>query len=170
MIMSNYWGRPKLKIPKSKSEWIWDFIGYLCYFGSIIVLLYVWRTLPDEVPAHYNAAGEVDRLGSKGELFILPVVGVFIALFMTVLEKFPDVHNYPKRFNESNAEQFYLNSRKLVNQIKNICLILFSLILIESISIALGWGFRFGIWFLPITIIGTVIPIVFGILKMKRIK
>jgi len=170
MNMSTYWGRPKLKIPKSNSERIWDFIGYLCYFGSIIILLYVWRTLPEEVPAHYNAAGEVDRWGTKGELFILPVVGVFLALIMTVLEKFPEAHNYPKRLNESNAEQFYLNSRKLVNQIKNICLILFSLILFESISIALGWGVRFGIWFLPIMIIGIVFPIVFGIVKLKRIK
>jgi len=112
----------------------------------------------------------VDRWGTKGELFILPVVGVFLALIMTVLEKFPEAHNYPKRLNESNAEQFYLNSRKLVNQIKNICLILFSLILFESISIALGWGVRFGIWFLPIMIIGIVFPIVFGIVKLKRIK
>ncbi|MFZ7946986.1 MULTISPECIES: DUF1648 domain-containing protein [Bacillaceae] len=167
--MPNYLGRPKLKIPKSKSEWIWDFIGYLCFLGSIIVLLFVWKTLPEEVPGHYNAAGEVDRWGSKWELLILLFVGLFIAILMAVLEKFPEVHNYPKRFNESNAEQFYLHSRRLVNQLKNICLILFSLILIESISIALGWGARFGVWFLPLTLIGTGIPIVIGMLKLKRI-
>ncbi len=168
--MSNDWGRPKLNIPKSKSEWVWDIIGYLCYVGSIILLIIMWSVLPDEVPGHYNAAGEVDRWGSKWELFILPFIGALILIFMTVLEKFPEVHNYPKRLNESNAEQFYLHSRKLLNQIKNICLILFSLIELESISIALGWGGGFGIWFLPIAIIATGIPIVLGMLKQRRIR
>ncbi|AZV40910.1 hypothetical protein BAOM_0199 [Peribacillus asahii] len=35
-------------------------------------------TLPEEVLAHYNALGEVDRWGSKWELLILPGVGAFI--------------------------------------------------------------------------------------------
>ncbi|MED4206880.1 DUF1648 domain-containing protein [Neobacillus mesonae] len=168
--MSNYWGRPKINIPKSKSEWIWDIIGYCCYFGSIILLLVVWGTLPDEVPGHYNAAGEVDRWGSKWELLIFPFIGAFILIFLSVLEKFPEAHNYPKRLNETNAEHFYLHSRKILNQIKNICLIIFCLVEIESISIALGWGGGFGVWFLPVTIIGTGIPIILGIIQQRRIR
>lgn len=168
--MSNPWKRPKLTIAKTKSEWVWDIIGYLFYLGSIALLIIVWNKIPSEVPAHYNAVGDVDRWGSKMELLILPFVGAFILLFMQVLEKFPEVHNYPSRLNESNAEQFYLHSRKLLNQIKNICLILFSLILVESISIANDWWEGgFGVWFLPITILGTGIPIVLGIIKQRKI-
>ncbi|MCM3570693.1 DUF1648 domain-containing protein [Neobacillus mesonae] len=168
--MSNYRGRPKLNIPKSKREWIWDISGYLCYIGSIILLLAVWRMLPDEVPGHYNAAGEVDRWGSKWELLLFPFISAFILILMSVLEKFPEAHNYPQRLNESNAEQFYIHSRKVLNQIKNICLIIFSLVEYESISIALGWGSGFGQWFLPIIIIGTGIPIVLGMINQRRIR
>lgn len=168
--MSSSWKRPKLDIPKSKSEWIWDVIGCLCYFGSILFLIYVWNKLPVQVPAHYNAAGEIDRWGSKWELLIFPIIGGFIGLFMLVLEKFPEVHNYPQRLNESNAAAFYLNSRKIVNQIKNICLILFALIQYESISVALGWGGSFGIWFLPVVIVGILVPIIIGIIKLSKIK
>lgn len=168
--MSNSWGRPKINIPKTKSEWVWDIIGFLSYFGSIIFLVVLWSDLPEEVPGHFNAVGEVDRWGAKGELLILPVVGAFLTLLMQVLEKSPEVHNYPKRLNESNAEQFYLCSRKLVNQLKNICLLLFSFILFESISIALGWESGFGKWFLPIMMIGTGIPIIVGIMAFRRIK
>lgn len=39
---------------------------------------YYLGTLPEEVLAHYNALGEVDRWGSKWELLILPGVGAFI--------------------------------------------------------------------------------------------
>jgi Protein of unknown function (DUF1648) len=52
-------------------------------------LSYKWNGLPDEVPAHYNALYEVDRWGSKMELFILPIVGAFIALLVQWFEKFP---------------------------------------------------------------------------------
>lgn len=168
--MSNSWSRPTLNIPKTKSEWIWDIVGFLMYFGSIIFLMVIWNELPEKVPAHYNAAGEVDRWGSKWELLILPGVGLFIILLMQLLEKRPEMHNYPKRFNETNAAQFYLHSRKVINQLKNVCLIIFSVILFESVSIALGWGVGLGKWFLPILIAGTGIPIVLGIFKQRKIK
>src|SRR5699024_4949850 len=156
--MTNLWERPKLKIPKTKSEWVWDIIGYSFYIGSILLLIIIWGRLPEEVPAHYNALGEVDRWGSKFELLILPVVGAFILLLMQIFERFPEVHHYPQRFNESNAKAFYLNSRKVINQLKNICLVIFAIILFESISIALGWSSGLGKWFLPIAIIVAFIP------------
>ncbi|MEH7390263.1 DUF1648 domain-containing protein [Bacillus sp. JJ1474] len=169
--MINSWKRPKLKIPKTAGEWVWDVVGYLCYLGSVILLISIWSELPEKVPAHFNGLGEIDRWGSKWELFLLPIIGVFIIVLMQVLERFPESHNYPERLNESNAEQFYLQSRKIVNQIKNICLVLFAIILFESISIAIGWGSGgFGKWILPITLFGIGIPIVMGIMRMRKIK
>ncbi|ASK64090.1 hypothetical protein CFK37_18985 [Virgibacillus phasianinus] len=168
--MTNSWERPKLKVPKTKSEWILDIMGYSIYLGSIIFLTIIWGMLPEEVPGHYNALGEVDRWGSKWELLILPGVGVFILLLMQTLERFPEVHNYPERFNKSNAKQFYLNSRKLLNRLKNICLVIFALILFESVSIALGWSDGFGVLFLPIAIIVLGIPIVIVVRGNKKIK
>ncbi|CAG9610509.1 hypothetical protein NEOCIP111885_04284 [Pseudoneobacillus rhizosphaerae] len=167
---SNAWKRPDIKLSKTKSEWAWNIIGYSFYLGSVIFLITIWNRLPKDVPAHYNALGEVDRWGSKWELLILPFVGAFIIVLMEALEKYPAVHNYPQRFNESNAEKFYLLSRKLVNQLKNICLIIIAVILYESVSIALGWGHGFGKWILPITILGSGFPIVLEIINQKKIK
>lgn len=162
--------RPKLKIPRSKSEWVWDMIGFSCYIGSIVLLIFVWNSLPAEVPAHYNALGEVDRWGSKWELIILPGIGAFIILLMQMFEKYPEIHNYPERLNESNAVQFYLLSRKLVNQLKNISLIIFAAIVFELVSIALGWGNGFVAWFLPVAIATVFIPIIIGLMKQRKIQ
>lgn len=169
MMTSNF-KRPKLKIPKTKSEWVWDIIGLSFYFFTIILIIVVWGDLPDKVPAHYNAMGEVDRWGSKGLLIVLPILGVLIFGMMQAFEKIPWTHNYPERLNEENAPQFYLNSRKMINQLKNICLISFSLISIESISIPLDWGFRFGMWFLPLFLIGMTLPIVIGLIRQRKIQ
>ncbi len=102
--MSNSWERPKLNIKKTKNEWIWDIIGYSFYFGSIIFLIAVWNRLPEKVPGHFNASGEVDRWGSKWELLILPGIGAFIILFLQTLEKFP---------------QFIITHKDLMNLMQN---------------------------------------------------
>ncbi|MGM8211875.1 DUF1648 domain-containing protein [Virgibacillus sp. W0430] len=162
--------RPKIKIPKTRGEWFCDSIGYSLYIGSILFLAIIWTRLPETVPVHFNALGEVDRWGSRLELLILPGIGTFILALMQTLEKFPETHNYPKRFNKLNAKAFYLNSRKMVNQVKNICLVIFTLILFESVSIALGWGNGFGKLFLSIAIMSSFIPILFMIVRQKKIK
>ena len=162
--------RPKLKIEKTKSEMIWDLIGYLSYLGSIAFLIFIWNSLPDKVPAHFNAAGEVDRWGSKTELLILPIIGALVAGSMQIVERFPQIHNYPERLNEDNARDFYLVSRKMTNQIKNISLIIFALISFESVAIALDWGSPFGSWFLPIILVGVAIPIIYGFIKQRKIR
>lgn len=168
--MSSIWERPKIEIPKTKSEWIWDAIGFTFYFGSLVFLIAIYNQLPVEVPVHYNSLGEVDRWGMKAELFTLPAVGAFIIVLMQLFEKFPQSHNYPERLNESNAKEFYLLSRRQMNQIKNISLIILTLVLLESVFVALGWSSGFGAWFLPFAILIVLIPIVIGILKQKKIK
>lgn len=139
--------RPKLKIPKTKMEWLADGIGYLSLVSMFIILIMQWGALPEEIPAHFSANGEVDRWGSKWELLILPGIAIGLNIFLKILEKFPQVHNYPERLNESNVVAFYTNSRQAMNYMKNIINLLFAYLVYNTISIALsgtdtlGWPF-----------------------------
>lgn len=162
--------RPILKIPKTKIEKVFDFIGIGLFLLSIVYIIIQWRGIPDEVPGHFNAAGEVDRWGSKFELLMLPIIGFFMMFMMGVFEKAPHMHNYPKRLNESNVEQFYLNSRKMLNSLKNICLIVFAYLNVVMVQIALGQATSIGNWFLPALIIAVLIPMGIGIYKQVKIK
>ncbi|GGN03659.1 hypothetical protein GCM10007092_17680 [Thermus composti] len=40
--------------------------------------LWVYPRLPEKIPAHWNALGEVDRYGSRLEVFLLPLVLTFL--------------------------------------------------------------------------------------------
>lgn len=100
----------------------------------------------------------------------MSAIGATILIGLGVLQKFPEVYNYPQRFNKLNAEQFYLHSRKLLNQLKNSSQIIFSFILYESVSIALGWGHGFGVWFLPIFLFSVGMPIALALIKQSKIK
>lgn len=45
--------------------------------GSAIYLTLNWGEIPDQVPAHYNASGIIDRWGSKSEFLILLALHMF---------------------------------------------------------------------------------------------
>lgn len=162
--------RPILKLPKTKFEKIWDYIGFGIFMLSILYIFIMWGKIPEEVPGHFNGAGEVDRWGSKIELFILPFIGVFLWILLSLLEKAPHMHNYPARLNENNVKAFYLNSRKSLNEIKNLCLIIFAVISFQMVRIAIGEIETIGWWLLPIVLIGTAIPIIKGIIATFNIK
>ncbi|MGE7674629.1 DUF1648 domain-containing protein [Lysinibacillus sp. NPDC094403] len=162
--------RPILKLPKTKYENIWDYIGGGLFVLSILYIFVMWGKLPEEIPGHFNGAGEVDRWGSKIEVLIVPFIGIFLWILLGLLEKAPQMHNYPARLNESNVEAFYLNSRKILNEIKNLCLILFAAISFQMVRIALGEAVSLGWWFLPIVLIATAIPIIKGKVATTKIK
>ncbi|WP_161796491.1 DUF1648 domain-containing protein [Desulfosporosinus acididurans] len=50
---------------------------------SLIYPVIIWPSLPSKIPAHYNTQGQVDRWGSKGEIFLLVAVVVLMYIFLT---------------------------------------------------------------------------------------
>ncbi len=62
-----------------KSRVIWYTVAL-----SFIIAAVAVNILPNEIPAHYNFEGVVDRMGSKYEVFIYPVMIAGMALFWEV--------------------------------------------------------------------------------------
>jgi len=62
----------------------------LCFILALLPLLITAVALcflPDIIPAHYNAAGEIDRLGSKYEQLIFPAVTLGMYAFFILLAR-----------------------------------------------------------------------------------
>ncbi len=58
-------------------------VTVLCFAVTGVLLLF----MPDMVPAHYNFAGELDRMGSKYESLIFPVFAALMGVFFFFLAK-----------------------------------------------------------------------------------
>jgi uncharacterized membrane protein len=144
--------KPVLDIPKTTFEKAFDVFSAIVYLASVIYTIVIWSQLPDQIPAHYNGSGEVDRWGSKWELLILPIIAALIAVFMTFLEKHPEWHNYLK-LNENNIEFQYKNSRLMMNVMKNECVLLFAFLTYKTEQVALGHSASLGNALLPIFLI-----------------
>lgn len=145
--------------------------------GCWILLLIIWAytlyyfdALPDTIPIHYNAAGEVDGTGNKWNILALPIVGSVLTFGIFVMGKYPHYFNYPIEINEENAAFQYLLSTRLLRWIRIIILILFGSIVYETVQISLGQPDIFGVWFLPMTFILFTLPlIVYLIYASKKV-
>lgn len=133
--------------------------------GVILYLIIMWNTFPDKVPGHYNAAGEIDRMGSKYELFITPIVGWLMFLGISAIERFPQVWNTGVTVTEENKERVYRVIRKMLGTLKLIMVVVFvSLALNSSLSTPLP------VWFTPgyiIIIFGTLILFIIRLIRAK---
>lgn len=161
--------RPKLNIPKTKFEIYFNSMTIVILTLSVVYLISVWPMLPAEVPAHYNAAGVVDRWGSKWEMIIMPIIALIMWISMTVLERYPHVYNYPK-LTKNNVRAQYKNARIMLNVLKNIIVLLFVYITWNGIQVALGNNESLGIWFMPFFFIVVFGPMTFFIVRSLRLK
>jgi len=69
----------------------------------VIYLGYVWNTLPEQVPLHWNLNGEIDRFGSKNELLIisilLPLFIYLTFLLIPIIDPKKNIHKMGKKYN-----------------------------------------------------------------------
>ena len=49
-------------------------------FLPLVISVFAFSLLPEQIPAHFNLAGEVDRWGSRLEIFVLPILVAVIGL------------------------------------------------------------------------------------------
>ena len=68
-----------------------------------IYLGYVWNHLPEEVPMHWNGAGEIDRYGDKKELvaslFMLVGITYFVFLIIPYIDPKQKLQNMGNKLN-----------------------------------------------------------------------
>lgn len=160
--------RPRFKLKINPIELVLNTIAMILFAGSLVYLFINWTALPGEVPAHYNALGEVDRWGSIGEMLLLPIIGIIMWIGMTVLEKYPHVYNY-RNLTKENAKVQYLNGRLMLNVLKNLLVIIFAYINWKDIQIALGYHESLNPWFLPIFLICMFVPMGYFIVRSLRL-
>ena len=142
-----------------------DIVCLVLLMGVIIYLFVAWGSLPDKVPGHYNAAGEIDRMGSRYELLITPIVGWLMFLGMSAVERFPQIWNTGVTVTEENKERVYRVIRNMLSTLKIIMILIFVFLTINS-----SLSTPLPVWFTPtyiILIFGTLILFIIRLIKVK---
>ena len=144
-----------MKIKNSVFDIILNIASIILLLGIIIYLIIRWSSIPDQVPGHFNASGEVTRWDSKGSLIIIPIIAWVLYIGMTILEQFPQVWNTGVRVTQENMFRVYRILKSMISIIKLLIVATFaSIVIIQSLAVSLP------AWLLPVfisLIFGTVV-------------
>ena len=111
---------------------IMNIIGVLALLGSTLFVIIMWSQIPDQIPTHYNFAGEADGYGGKGSLIFMMVLAWFIFILISVLMRFPNTWNMPVKVTAENKARLYSITRAMLEVIKMLASLLFAVMLINA--------------------------------------
>lgn len=79
-----------------------ELISYVLVLASLVLAIVGMAVIKNDVPIHYNLAGEADGYGSFGALIIFPIVMLFTNAIVSLLMRFAGTNmvNLPFRIRE----------------------------------------------------------------------
>ena len=107
-----------ITVPDTRFHKVIRLISLLLIIGMFLNIILFWRTIPNQIPGHYNGAGEVDRWGSKGELFLIPILTFLMFLGISVLEKHPSMWNTGVAITSRNKDRVYRYVKNMIAVLK----------------------------------------------------
>lgn len=156
----------KVEIPVTRYH---KLIKYLCIFiqaGTLLYLIFIWNRLPEEIPMHYNGAGEIDGYGSRFTIWLCPAAMLLMYQFMGLVDRHPSWWNTSVTVTRANAGRVYKVMKDMIVTFKLILVLIFS-----YISLWTATGRNLGVWFLPAVLALTFLPIIiFGIRLFRAAK
>lgn len=154
---------------KVKNNWFDMLVDALCaamLAGVTVWLWLIWPDVPQQVPTHYNALGEVDGWGGKYMVAVLLGLAWVMYVGMTAAEFFPRFWNSGVQITEENRERVY---RTLKHMLKCSKLLVVSVFAFLVVSTAQAWQ-SLGAWFLPVFLLLTFGQTIFWMVRLHRVK
>ena len=140
-----------------------NIVCFVLLIGHVVYLIAVWGSLPDQIPGHFDFAGNVTRYDPKGTLLIMPILNWVMFLGMSLVERFPNLWNTGVKVTRENKVRVY---RILLNMIVTTKLSVVVVFLIISINQTLG-GSLPG-WLMPAALSLVLVPLIFFTVKLIR--
>jgi len=121
-----------------------------------IYLIVSWSGIPDKIPQHYDFAGNITDWGSKGMLWIMPLIMLGLAVLLTVVGMFPSTWNTGVTVTEENRARVYGVLKGMLDTLKlTICLMFTAITITSARAVDMPWWSTFvmlGLIFVPIVV------------------
>ncbi len=110
--------------------------------AATLFVLMRWQQLPEQIPTHYNFAGEVDGYGGKGSLIIMMVLSWIVFFTLTISIRFPEKWNMPVEVTEENRARLFAITRAMMEAVKFFVTLLFVVLFVSMAAEATvsHWG------------------------------
>jgi len=133
----------KISIRKNALDVAEMVVSLLCLVGVVVYLILAWGNIPDRIPGHYNALGEVDHWSSKTSLIMLPIISWMLFGFITLVERYPQIWNTGITLTEANRDEVYRLLKSMIALVK-----MFVLLMFASLTVLSSFAFNLPIWYI----------------------
>ena len=154
-----------MKIENTKADRILDIIGWILLIGTLAYLILGWSSFPDQIPMHYNGAGEIDRWGGRGEIIVIEVVMWILYFGIGLVEKYPQIWNTGVEVTTQNKEKVYRILKYMLKTLKTLTALIFAYLIVNSLQ-----GTPLPGWFTPATLILVFGDMAFWLVLLYRIR
>lgn len=157
--------RPIIKLKWNSWDKILEGLGFLALALLLVLPFYFYPELPDRIPRHFDAAGQVTAYGGKGMIWFKPIMGLIMYAGLFLLNRVPQIFNYPSEITPENAERQYRMATRMIRTLNVIIVCTFLYTSYSTIQNALGNQEGLGIAFMPFFLIS-----LFGVIVVYLIK
>ncbi|NLW91844.1 MAG: DUF1648 domain-containing protein [Syntrophomonadaceae bacterium] len=152
------------RIPFTILEYILEGLACLGIILALAAVIFYYPELPDQIPQHYGAGGQVDAWGGKGMVVMLPVFSLVLYGLMSMIRWFSPSSSGKK----VSLGQWRL-SLDLIAWLKAITVWTFTYLSWMTIQISLGQAHSLHAAFNPLMLGSMTIIIVFYIWKILKV-
>ena len=110
--------------PSTRWQRVLGILAPALLLGSIVFILIRWPHLPEQIPSHYNVAGEVDGTSGRGMLLLMPIFGLVMDAIVALVGRFPKSWTTGTRITLFNRVKVYRLIRDLMAELR-VCTALF---------------------------------------------
>ncbi|HMM10759.1 MAG TPA: DUF1648 domain-containing protein [Bacteroidales bacterium] len=160
--------RPKLIIPPEKFDKILEVAAVVLLFVLWVYTFAVWSVLPETIPVHFNVKGQADGFGDRITIFFGPLLSLVLYFLLTVLNRRPDIFNYPVKITPENAQFHYRLAMRLMRMLKLSLVLMFGVITWSMAHAARTGDSRIISLSLPFVLAITFLPMVYYFTKIIR--
>ena len=161
--------RPDIQPGFTRIDTIMEVAAWLFIIALWLVVVFFYEGLPQIIPTHFNAAGEVNDTGDKMVLFFLPVIGSLMFIAITVLSRYPRIFNFPVDITPENALRQYTNAVRMLRYLKFVIALIFLWITVVVMLKAGGeTSAMIGAWSLPVMMTLILLPLGYFVMKAVR--
>ncbi|WP_304517883.1 DUF1648 domain-containing protein [Cecembia rubra] len=160
--------RPIIKLEWTAWDKILEGLGFLALVLLLVIPIYYYPELPDRIPKHYDATGQVTAYGGKGMLWVMPIIGLITYAGLFFINKVPHIFNYPTEITTENAERQYRIATRMIRTLNVIIVYTFLYTSYGTIQNAMGIQVGLGKAFIPIFLIALFGTIVVYLVKAFR--
>ncbi|MGC4039500.1 MAG: DUF1648 domain-containing protein [Flavobacterium sp.] len=159
---------PKLKIPFTTAARMAEVAGLLLLLSFWVYTLTYLPKLPDIIPTHFGAGGEVDGHGDKWTLVALPGIATILYVLMTLVARYPHKMNYLVEITPQNAFKQYSIVTGMFRVMKIAIVIVFFMIGFQTVQIAMGAPDFLGKWFMMILFALIFSPVFYFLIQSSK--